>query len=95
MHLILTMPAWHDIFSEIVLVHGDPVLMKPHSESQFASHDPSQQVTGTILCHDLLSDGIPQILTVKDNEISFYCDARGHDSLVNFNWNHAASGSLA
>ena len=81
MHLILTMPAWHDIFSEIVLVHGDPVLMKPHSESQFASADPSQQVTGTILCHDLLSDGIPQLLTVKDDEISFYCDARGHEML--------------
>ena len=36
-----------------------------------------------------------KFFTVKDNEISFYCDARGHDSLVNFNWNHAASGSLA
>ena len=95
MHLILTMPAGHDIFSKIVLVHCDPVLMKPHSESQFASADPSKLVTGTILCHDLLSYGIPQLPTVKDNEISFYCDARGHDSLVNFNWNQAVSGSLA
>jgi hypothetical protein len=95
MHLILAPPAGHNVFSEMILVHGNPVLMKPHSESQFSSADPSQQVTGTILCQDLFSYGFPKFLTVKDNEISFYCDARGHDSLVNFNWNHAASGSLA
>jgi hypothetical protein len=95
MHLILTMPAGHDIFSKIVLVHGDPVLMKPHSESQFASADPSKQVTGAILCHDLFFDGLPQIFTVKDDEIGLYSDTRGHDSLVNFNWNQAVSGSLA
>ena len=94
MHLILTMPAGRDIISEMILVDGDPVLMKSHSESQFASHDPSQQVTGTILCHDLFSNGFPKFLAVKDDEISLYCDAFGHDSLVNFNWNHAASGSL-
>jgi hypothetical protein len=95
MHLILTMPAWHDIFSEIVLVDSDPILMKSHSESQFAFADPSKQVTGTILCHDLLSDGIPQIFTVKDDEVGLYSDTSGHDSLVNFNWNQAVSGSLA
>jgi len=95
MHLILAPPAGGDIITIGVLVDGDPVLMKPHSESQFASADPSKQVTGAILCHDLLSDGIPQLFTVKDDKISFYCDARGHDSLVNFNWNQATSGSLA
>jgi hypothetical protein len=95
MHLILTMPAGRDIITIGVLVDGDPVVMKPHSESQFASADPSKQVTGTILCHDLLSDGIPQIFTVKDDEVGLYSDTRGHDSLVNFNWNQAVSGSLA
>ena len=89
------MPAGYDVISEMILVDGDPVLMKSHGESQFASADPSKQVTGTILCHDLLSYGIPQLLTVKDDEVGLYSDARGHDSLVNFNWNHAASGSLA
>jgi len=95
MHLILTMPAGRDIITIGVLVDGDPVLMKPHSESQFSSADPSQQVTGTILCQDLFSYGFPKFLTVKDDEVGLYSDARGHDSLVNFNWNHAASGSLA
>ena len=97
MHLILKIPAGSDILSNVVLIDGLPVLVKPHSESQFASHDPSQQVTGTILCHDLFSNGLPKCLAIEDNEISFYCDAIGigHDSLVNFNWNQAVSGSLA
>jgi hypothetical protein len=95
MHLILTVPAGRDIITIYVLVDGNPVLMQPHSESQFASADPSKQVTDTILCHNLFSYGFPQVLAVEDDEIGLYCDACGHDSLVNFNWNQAVSASLA
>ena len=95
MHLILKIPANSDIISNEVLIDGLPVLVKPHSESQFASHDPSQQMTGTILCHDLFFNGLPKGLAIKNDKISFYCDAIGHDWLVNFNWNQAVSGSFA
>ena len=95
MHLTLPMPTGCDILSPNILVYDGPVLMSSHSESQFAFHHPTDHVAGTILCQDLLSDGFPKFLTIKDDEIAFDHNALGHGSLGNFNRNQAVSGALA